>query len=76
MWKTEYAPDASVSCGNGVLRIATDAPGVDAFTLRIGKDFMLSTLPVRIGELSESMALPPPTARMKSTPSFLQSSMP
>ncbi len=58
MWKTEYAPDTSVSCGNGVLRIATDAPGVDAFTLRIGKDFTLSTLPVRIGELSESMALP------------------
>ena len=46
MWKTEYAPDTSVSCGNGVLRIATDAPGVDAFTLRFRNDLTLYTHPV------------------------------
>lgn len=57
MWKTEYAPDGAVACESPALRIVTDTPGVDAFTLRIGKDFTLSTLPVKIGELSETMAL-------------------
>ena len=57
MWKTEYTPDGSVACECPALRIVTDTPGVDAFTLRIGKDFTLSTLPVKIGELSETMAL-------------------
>ena len=57
MWKTEYSDDGSVSCKTASLCVTTDTPSVDAFTLKIGKDFTLSTLPVRLGELSESMAL-------------------
>ena len=57
MWKTEYSDDGSVSCKTASLCVTTDTPSVDAFTLKIGKDFTLSTLPVRLGELSEAMAL-------------------
>ena len=57
MWKTEYSDDGSVSCRTTSLSVTTDTPSVDAFTLKTGKDFTLSTLPVRLGELSESMAL-------------------